>query len=151
MQTCQDWEQIIIEDVGGVGIENADAILQDQTGKGEYVWVFDDDEIVTNEIFIDALKSFAAEHSNPEVIRIESQRGKFGIIGEKEEMACGNIGSINVVVRNDIWMKYRHTWGKGHYGSDWDFIKAMIDGGVKFEKMEGLMLKAQRVSRGLPE
>jgi len=62
----------------------------------------------------------------------------------------GNVGFINIVMRKDIWIKYRECIGN-LYAGDWSMIKSMIDGGVVFSKLEGLMLMAQRVSRGAVE
>ena len=148
-QTCQSFEQIILRDETGIGIPAANVLFRTQDCNGDYCWVFDDDEDITDITFIEQIKTLAQLH-NPEVIVAPSERGEEGYIGINSEMKRGNIGGGNLIVRKDIWMKYRSAWGN-QYAGDWDFLKAMIDGGVKFLRFKDLMLKAQRVSRGAAE
>lgn len=149
MQTCQDYEQIIIRDDVGIGVNKANILLRDRSGEGDYIWIFDDDEYITNEYFVSILKAYAIKNE-PEVMVIESLRGNEGVVGSNPEMKLGNIGFINVVCRKDIWERYKSNIGDC-YAGDWPFIKSMIEGCVVFHKIEGLMLKAQRVSRGIAE
>ena len=46
MQTCQDYQQELLEDTKGLGAGGSGILLQKKIVKGDYVWVLDDDDYI---------------------------------------------------------------------------------------------------------
>ena len=154
MQTCDDWVQTLLVDATGHSVEWANYWL----GKygpnliGEYIWVFDDDDICVCKTFVEDLKRIVAEY-NPDVII--SREDANGIIPPDDlwmkEPRISRIGMGNFVVRREVWQEYADSfWPK--LAADYNFIRTIWDTGkYKWYWNDVLVHKIQQVGRGRPE
>lgn len=160
-QTDKDLEQIFITDTVGHGLLRANQSFGDSQTKelitGEYVYLLDDDDFLTNPSFVEELKQIAAEH-NPDVIffRMIIKNNMNNNYYPTDELCWGNkpiiarIGGSCFVVKRDVWMKHIHEFGKQRCG-DFAFIDAVIQGGASVYWWDKLCAETGRVGRGRPE
>jgi len=148
-QTDQDFEHIILRDDVGVGIAETYRRLRSQDVNGEYVWVLDDDNVVTSRTFVADLKRFVDDFSKPPFVITEGLVGN-RMLPDTPMLQITHIDMMNIVVRCDVWLNSRESFG-ARYEGDWDFIFAATSGHWMFPKMGGVVAKTQRISKGLPE
>jgi glycosyltransferase involved in cell wall biosynthesis len=149
MQTCQDFQQELLEDTKGLGAGGSGILLQKKIVKGDYVWVLDDDDYIIDPEFIQKLKDKTATEIKPDVIICYAQR--FGkIFPDRLPLELGHCGGINIVVSKSIWMKHRKDWST-RYEGDWDFINAVMKDNPNICYIKELMLAIDRQSLGLSE
>jgi len=148
MQTCQDFKQDVTLDDVGIGIPAVHESLQKTECEGEYFWIFDDDDIITDPKFLEQVK--AVSESNPDVIIVKSQHGTDRIMPDQWPLAYGHLSNINYIVRRDIWYKHRQDYA-ARSGGDWFFLESVLKDNPVIAKVEGVMLATQRISKGKPE
>jgi len=127
-QTDPDYEQVFIFDKVGHGLAAADRSLNmyKNINCGDYIMVLDDDDIITDNKFIEKLKIIKKE-SSPNVI---IWQGKFfsetKILPLQDKfwgarpIKC-QIGSFNYCMTHELYTKYVNVCRTGFTG-DFDFI-----------------------------
>jgi hypothetical protein len=154
MQTCQDFKQEVTEDTRGIGFEGVHRALQNTECEGEYIWIFDDDDIITDPTLIEKVKAVAhqnydVENPGPEVIFVQSM-WKPGIVHPDWPIRFGHISNINYIVRRDVWYKYRKEYA-ARSGGDGEFIVAVMRDRPVYAVVDGVMTATQVISRGRSE
>jgi hypothetical protein len=149
MQTCQEFRQDVTVDDRGVGFAGVHRALQQTDADLAYIWIFDDDDIITDESFVAKVKE--ATKSKPDVIYVYSQ-WKPETVHPDFPVQFGHISNINYIVSKRIWMKYRSEY-RAESGGDGYFILAVIAGepDLKTVTVDGVMTATQVISRGRPE
>ena len=146
-QTCQDFEQEILEDKVGVGCGEAFRQFWTISPKGDYVWALDDDDYVASSEFIQAVKDRAK--TKPDVI-IVSARVIDRILPDRFPLELACCGGLNIIVSRAVWMKHRKDWGL-RYEGDWDFINAVMLDDPKIEYIREPMVVLDHHSLGLSD
>lgn len=135
-QTDADYENVIIVDEVGAGVEAANGFydLPENRARvrGQYVHLIDDDDIISDTEFVATIKDIATQNGMPEVIVIRVKHPN-GIIlptrkmWMKSEPIGGHIGGSSVVVRRDIWLQHIHCFGDDEvYWGDFVFINELF-------------------------
>lgn len=153
----KDLEQIFIEDNYGHGLHEANksfALVKNDI-EGEYVFLLDDDDFITNRVMLMELKHIA-KFNDPDVIcfkmHIKNANnclyptddcwGKYPI--------RGSIGGSCFVVKRDIYQRFIHFFGEPRMG-DFYFIDQVFKSGAKFYWHDKKMCETGKVSRGAKE
>ena len=127
LQTDPDFEQIIIIDTKNLGYLHANTQIFEIADKlhGNYIYVFDDDDYITDVNFISSFKYFLSSHQTfPPVIICKGLIDKklFPKVWQKP-LHRGQIGSPNFIVKNETFQLYAINWVKDRAG-DWYFISS---------------------------
>lgn len=150
----KDIEQIFIEDKVGYGLHEANKsfeLVKDEI-KGEYVFLLDDDDYITNQLMVTELKTIA-ERTDADVI--------FFKMHIKNANNClyptpncwgikpiqGSIGGSCFVVKREIYQKFIQHFGKARMG-DFFFINEVFNSGAKVFWYDKKMCETGKVSRG---
>jgi hypothetical protein len=148
-QTCQDFENPITVDDVGIGIPKHHEGLSKAECKGDYFWIFDDDDEITDTSFIECIKKLA-EEEKPDAIVVPSWQGP-KMLGWQGELKFGNTGSINFISSREVWNRHRAFYGL-HSGGDWTYIHHVLqEPGLKIVRFDKCMLRSQVVSYGRTE
>jgi hypothetical protein len=151
-----DFEQIFIVDPVGYGMLEANTSFQyvkDQI-KGEWVYLLDDDDFLTDPNFVGILKE---NHEDVDVIFFKNKilTGDGDQIYPKPDSwesrvpKRGQIGGSCFAVRRWVYDKYIHYFAKPSFG-DWYFITEVLkDENVKCKWVDKLMFETGRVSHGV--
>lgn len=157
--TDKDAEQIYITDKIGIGLYEANKSFGfvKNTIKGEYVFLLDDDDFITNPNMVSELKQIAKEH-NPDVIffRMTIKNGQNNNYYPTDELCWGNkpiiarIGGSCFVVKKEVYNKFIHHFAKTRCG-DFYFINEVVNSGASVYWHDVKMCETGKVSRGKPE
>lgn len=129
-QTDPDYEQTILTDSQGHGLESANhrIALHMRRVRGEYIWILDDDDICIAPTLIADLKRIVAEE-DPHVIMLRMDHGPRGVLpptylwGQTPEK--GKIGSSAFVVRANVFRAFCDYW-RAPSAADYAFIHAVF-------------------------
>lgn len=125
-QTFRDVEHLILYDLKGVGVGQAQKMLHTASPRGEYVLVLDDDDFLSDDTALECLHRQLSE-TLPDAAVVRVQHGQLGIMpwrwGEMPE--CGQITVSNLVVSNGAWYLTRGNFGT-HYAGDFDWIASVF-------------------------
>jgi hypothetical protein len=135
-QTDKDIEQIFIPDSSRkveVGKANAQFALNVDRVQGQYVYVLDDDTMLTNNNFVATLKRFVRKNDTPGVIMVKSKRPQFApkvlpktdAWGKRQNLRIGATNVLCYVTRSDLWKQKVHHWNVNAAG-DWTFLKSLV-------------------------
>ena len=154
--TDPDYEQILLIDEEGIGVEAANARLADVEIEGAYAWVLDDDDLCIEPTLIDRLKATIASAAEPPAaIVLRMDHGVLGVLPPiatwKQTPREGHIGSSAIVTRRDIWYQYRDRWRSGRYAADYDFVSAILRNEPDVIWIDVIGSAVQRISRGAAE
>ena len=127
-QTDLDYEQVFIIDRIGHGLAAADQSLNKykDANCGEYVMVLDDDDMITDNQFIEKLKAIK-KAENPDIIIWKGKFFQEQTILPPEDSLWGirpirfKIGSFSYCMTHKLFSKYIHVCKTGDTG-DFDFI-----------------------------
>jgi len=108
-QTVKDIEHIILTDNIGIGVPAANKRLRNVKPQGQYVWVIDDDNILTDQHVVETIASMISR--KPDIIICGAQIGE-QLLPETWPPIEGNIDSANIIVSREVWMKHRTAWGE---------------------------------------
>lgn len=149
-QSDPDYEVVLIRDEVGIGIGGMYRDIRNHAEQvsGDYVFVLSDDNLVTDIDFVKGLKEQAAD--NPDVIVFKNEIGRVlpSIWGAAP--VCGHIDLSCFAVKREVWQANASRWGECYEG-DYYFIRALWDAGYIFKWWDKLVIKAQKIMRGLPE
>lgn len=145
IQTSRNFEQVIIEDKIGIGIAGTHKRFQSQDMCGDYVWIFDDDNVLTDGRFIERLESIIPF----DVCFVETEREGRILPATWPPTYC-NVDAMNIIVSREVWERHRKDYAELYEG-DWHFIKSVLDGRYTIKRLPGVVGRAQRISKGVPE
>jgi hypothetical protein len=153
----KDLEQIFIIDPKGYGMLNANKsfALVSEMINGEYVFLLDDDDYITNDAMVMELKHIAKKH-NPDVIFFKMFiKNANNCLYPTDDcwgngVIAGSIGGSCFVVKKEIYKKFIHNFGHQRMG-DFHFIKSVMDSGASFYWHDKQMCETGKVSRGAKE
>ena len=151
MQTCQEFNQIVTVDDRGIGIPAVHAALQKTDCETPYIWIFDDDDIITDPTFIEKVKA-VADKERPDVIFCKSQHTPVLVHPDTWPIEFAHISNINYIVSQEVWLRYRMCY-TAESGGDGHFILAVLKNNplLKIAWVDGVMLATQRISKGRTE
>ena len=128
-QTDQDFiHTLIVDDVGrGIAYATEQMARYAPSLVGQYIFVLDDDDMLTLPTFVAGLKQIAVLNA-PDLIMIRMDHGagrilpsaRWGKSPQKSE-----IGVSAFVVRRELWQAHAGAWLPGCYTSDFQFINAV--------------------------
>lgn len=153
-QTCTDFEHYIRVDDVGVGIDGMYQQLNEDVREftGEYVCVLPDDDRLADEDAVADVKAFIESQPKPPPVVI-TRSFKAGLHlpkwGTKPEE--GRIDLANPIVRRDIFIAYCPAYMSGRYQADFDFIRAVWDGGIPFTWCDRRFTESDIFMKGQPE
>jgi hypothetical protein len=153
-QTDPDWRQsFIIDDVGrGIGWAQEQLAEHAPALYGRYIWILDDDDVCAQTTLVAELKAIAAEH-DPDVIMLRMDHGPLGVLPNGNwghPPAQGHQGCSSYVVRREVFQRHADAWRSARYESDYDFIRAVWDGGPSVCWHDVVASRTQRISKGEP-
>lgn len=126
-QTSDDFVHTVIVDVDGVGIDHAGDLLVHHDTDCAYVWVLDDDDMLTHD---DAIRQMTErlELRQPDIMFIRFDHGDHGVLPDRyhwwRKPVEGRIGGSSIIASAEMWQECRDAWGSGRYESDFDYIDA---------------------------
>jgi len=148
MQTLQDYEEIVIRDEVGIGCAEANHRLCLVEPKGDYVWVFDDDDVLEDDTFFEKVKE-TVDQFHPDVIFV-----KGWIVGQilpdRWPIEEGHIDGINYVVSREMWDRCKNSWDRA-YAGDFSFINAVMKLDPHVRWLDIVAAKTIRGSHGAVE
>jgi len=147
-QTDQDFEHIVIDDKIGVGIAQTYRNFQSLEVRGKFVFVLDDDNILTDTKFIERLKE-VDKNGQPELIVGKIYRGGT-ILPAVWPPKHSSIDMMNVVVSQRLWNECRKNF-EPKYDGDFEFISAVWQKQPKIEFLDEPIGCTQAVMHGKPE
>jgi hypothetical protein len=125
-QIDSDWQQTLLHDEVGRGVQWANAMLGAYADNlvGEYIWVLDDDDKCIHDTLIEELKAIVAER-NPDVIMLRGDIGHYKVLPDGDYWGAApthsHIGMSCFVVRREVWQKYAYAF-RPQLGADFMFI-----------------------------
>ena len=148
-------EQVFIVDKKQIGILRANLLFAQHTHRidGEYVYILDDDTLLTNTRFVTHIREAAAD--NPGIIMVRSWRSQLNphtlpnnnVWGDKEKLKMATTNSLTYVVRADLWKQHIGEYGIAA-GGDWAFLEKLRDEGHSFVWVNQMMAETQQLGRG---
>lgn len=155
-QSCPSWQQTMLIDREGYGVEGAYARLSAYAPEltGRYIWILDDDDECARPELVAELFEIAAEH-DPDVIMLRMDHGPLGVKPEdpywQHTPAFGHVGCSAYVVRREVWQKYAYAFLPGAYHSDYRFIATIFASSPAVYWHDVIASRVQRISKGSPE
>jgi hypothetical protein len=153
-QTARDEIQHLVwEDRIGVGVAGMYAEIARHVDElaGRYVYILQDDDILTAESVVERLKLFAWENDEPPVIICRSVKGPLRLPTYwKKAPQYGHIDLGNYVVRRDVFAAHVNDFGL-EYAGDYPFIRKLWDEGYLFGWCDMLLAQAQAWGLGRAE
>jgi len=157
MQKDQDFDHVIINDNVGIGSLQANQLFvkNKYKVKGDYVFILDDDDVFISDEFIGDMKEIV-DKFNPSIIfvrmLINDELYPTEMNWLKNKLYKNHIGVSNIVIRNDIWQEYIHTFSTIQTG-DFEFINNVFTSLPISDIFwsDKLYTKTTRVSKGESE
>lgn len=133
MQTCDDYEHIILEDTVGRGVDWANKQFERHAKDvgGDYVFILDDDDRLITDRFV-TLVSRIKSLIEPDLIVVKMNHGKrLGILPNDAYWGIGlppfsNIGVSAVIPKREIWVDAVKCFAP-RTGGDYPFIKKCFE------------------------
>jgi len=153
--TDDDWEQVFIDDPVGLGVYEANCMLLKRKDRvnGQYVYIYDDDNIVTCPTLITDLKEIVAQHDSDVIIVKMVWMG--GTILPRDQFwgkfpQQGEIDSLNFVVRGEVWKKHIGAFAQPRCG-DYHFIREIFNCNYNVYWHDCVVAAVLRVGNGQPD
>lgn len=147
-QTCDDFEQLILWDGRGRGIEQTHLVLHDIGVNGEYVWLLDDDDYARPNA-VEIIK--ANTQDKPPALMCRFIHNENLILPDEQRgLAEGLIGVSSLIVRRDVWAQTRKDFTP-RYAGDWDWIKSVTEFWNDYKRIDDIIGGCHRVSKGQGE
>ena len=146
-QTSCAYAQTVLEDTKGVGIAETYRRFQTLDVEGDYVWVFDDDNELTDPDFVAEIEALQGK---PDVIICRVQHPLLGILPSAWPPKSGQIDMMNIIVSRDVWMRHRKDFAPD-YAGDWYFIDAVLKTGPKITHITRVVGQLSAVMHGQSE
>jgi glycosyltransferase involved in cell wall biosynthesis len=158
LQTCQDYEHVIVHDEIGIGIAGMFAEIPEHLDliHGRYVYVLTDDNMLADNEVVGKLKEeverLSAKVSYPcdlpavLIVKCFLRGGVYPIFWEEENKEA-QIDLGNYLVRADVFRKHADKFGH-RYAGDYDFIH-FLWGRYPFVWIDLLFARSQLRNPGL--
>lgn len=147
-QTDRDLEWVMVINDGSGGVEASYTQLRDVQVHGDYVYILDDDDYLSNPNFVKQLKE--AEPADFYIVKIHFDVQKRDLPDAahwQQPPALGHISIENLVVSRAIWEKERYAL-KPAYEADYYFIKWLFDCGYTCKWLDIYASTVDRISNG---
>jgi len=155
-QTCHDLEQVFIVDRQRKGIKSANkslALNKDRVD-GDYVYILDDDCMLTNPEFVGAIKDVVSEESW-DIIMVKSTRppgppSRQPLVPTVWEgrLRHGSCNCLCYVIRAELWKEYIEWFGSKPRGGDWWFLSQVLGTAPSIYWLDEVMADARQLGRG---
>lgn len=162
-QRDRDYEHIVLPDDFGIGIAEANKMFwhHRDTPRGRYLYMLDDDNLLTDLGFVEKLKRLVAKN-NPDVVMFKIRRpGGAGYLPDdahwQKPPARRHIGTSCFVVKRELWRKYIWAFGWRENGAsvgrpgDYFFLKALWREHPRVYWHDEIVGEEMRVGEGRPE
>lgn len=151
-QSDQDIEHILIKDTVGQGLlwANTQIAKSKDTVHGQYVMVLDDDDYLTDPDLVKRLKEQVLPDMPAAVIVKGKIKDNTYPTCWKEHPKRGQIGSCNLIARQDIYKKHCHKWQAPKAGDFFYADSIFSEVGDQVDWWDTLAFQA-RISEGKPE
>lgn len=148
-----DWVQRLIVDDGARGVAWANRNLSTVEARGRWVWLLDDDDLCSDAELIAHLRGVVAAEK-PDVVAVRVYHGRWGMLPPcdlwGQGPVHGKIGPSNVIVRQEVWNRYRDAW-PADYAGDYHFISALWGGGLRWSYLPIIAAYQPAQNYGKPE
>jgi len=120
---------------------------------GQYVYMLDDDDYLVDCEFVAELKKLVLANDFPDAIMVKAifPEGVYPIPWQHRPVLC-QIGSLNYVMRQDLWKLHIHEFCKDHRGGDFQVITKLFE--TKQSRIiwwDRIVAKVPQVGLGRPE
>jgi GT2 family glycosyltransferase len=152
MQSCQDFEQLLMIDGQGGGWKHAAEMLADlaQDAAGDYVLILDDDDILLNADGVRLMKE--AAQSQPAAVIFKGWHADLGILPNDNTWMrrprLAQIGSFDFITRREVFCELVDTAVTNGYNNDFGIIDGVFERCLPVTWLNVLMCAAMRRSRG---
>lgn len=149
LQTDPDYEQIIIHDHFGLGIDVPNLLLPKVQKlleiRGRYVLILDDDDTLSKPEAIEILKR---EESGEDLILFGADHGAHGILPsdkcrKADRPLYGEIGSCDFILRRELWLEHSKVFGP-EYMSDFVFLDSIWQSSPTRKWLPDVLAKIQQ-------
>ena len=150
MQSCQDFEQLLMIDGQGGGWKHAAEMLTDmvQDATGDYVLILDDDDILLNADGIKLMKE--ATITAPAAVIFKGYHADLGILPNDNTWMrrprLAQIGSFDFITRRDVFVELVDT--ADGYNNDFGIIDGVFERCLPVTWLNVLMCAVMRRSKG---
>lgn len=152
-QADKDFQHIVLADDVGVGIAGSYQQMIDEADRyrGQYIYILDDDDVLTDDQLIVDLKRIADRH-NPDVVMVKAEHPELGVLPEpwEDEPVYSQVCVSNFVVKAGVWRE--NAWAflreldvEAH---DFAFISHLWQVGHTFHWHDRVVMSIPKVHRG---
>ena len=157
-QKDQDFEHIILNDDKGLGISHANKMFYDNKDKvtGDYVFILDDDDMITTPDFVSDMKEVVRTQDFPDIVFIRMIinghiRPTTDICWRQEELVRKHIGSSCFIMKNELWQEHIHNFLPIPTTGDFEFISSAFKHSESHYWHDKVYSKTLRISQGQTE
>jgi len=131
-QTCDDWQQTLLIDHKGRGVEWANWHVRQYAPflEGDYIWILDDDDVCLCDTLVADLKRIVDEH-NPDVIMMRAKC--HALLPEdkywRKPPVLTHVSSSSFVLRREVFQKHAPAITP-QLAMDYRLIHSVFDAGV---------------------
>lgn len=152
-QADKDFQHVVLVDKVGGGIAGSYQRLIDEVAlyHGRYIYILDDDDVLTDDQFIVDLKRIAGRH-DPDVMMVKAKHPTLGMLPEpwEGEPVYSQVCVSNYVVKAGVW--HENAWAflreldvEAH---DFAFISHLWQAGYTFHWHDRIVMFIPKVSGG---
>ena len=154
-QTDQDFVHtpLVVEAGRGIGYATEQMARYAPNLVGDYIFVLDDDDLLTLPAFVAGLKEIAILYA-PDVIMVRMDHGAGRILPSDRWGKSPRVSEIGIsafVVRRDVWQAHAGAMIPGKYTSDFEFISSIWRDRPAVYWWDVVASRVQRQSEGRPE
>jgi hypothetical protein len=156
MQKDDDYEHVILKDLVGVGANKANLMFHanKQLVRGRYIFILDDDDILTSDEFVGDMKKIVEDNRFPGIVFLRMMINDTLYPTEhcwgKDKLVVCHVGSFNLVMRSDLWQENIQYFSDQRIG-DFLFFDSVMQKKPSVYWQDKLYGGTQRVSRGKAE
>ena len=157
-QNDPDFEHIILNDDRGLGIAHANKMFYTNKHKvtGDYVFILDDDDVITTSNFVTEMKEIAKTQNYPDIIFIRMlinghPRPTTDICWGQKELVRKHIGSSCFIMKNKLWQDHIHNFLPIPTTGDFEFIFKAFRHSKSHYWHDRVYSKTLRISQGRTE
>jgi len=157
-QKDEDYEHLILYDYVGAGVAEANKMFFEykELVTGKYVFMLDDDDVLTTDDFVGDIKQVAKTQKDPGIIFIrmlinQSLVPTTGVVWGKRKLVKCHIGTSCFVMLNKLWKDNIHEFLSIPTTGDFNFINSVFLKRPKVYWHDKLYSKTMQVSKGKAE
>lgn len=156
-QTCHSIEQVFIPDRNRRSIQVADRALGKNVHRvdGEYVYILDDDCMLVDDGFVEAVRGVVREE-RPGIVMVKARRppgppSRQALVPTiwKAKLRHGSTNCLCYVIEANIWKRHIAAFGKKPWGGDWWFLDEVLqEEEPKMYWLDMIVADARQLGRG---